>query len=220
MQRQLQHKTIFVAALSVYLGLLIVGAPPHVLAQQSSQASNSSSKPTEDLSPNEKASFDSFYRLVSVINKTPDNEIETHFSFASEIVNGKAVNFRVLASEGNAEIIKLLREINAESNFKTLESLENSSDIRSLETDYKINFSGITVKSTLTFENTGKASTFADTLELLYGNAKVREAEKKPSKPATTEEFSARSVNNQVFIVTRLPRAGLDSLLKANEKAN
>lgn len=220
MTNKLHNRTLFVAALSVYFGLLIVGAPPQVLAQQSTQTITQKDQPTVILSENgnERSLTYLFRQLAEILNKTAANKSDAHFSFASDVINGKLINFQILANEGNSEIIKLLQEITDRFDLKQLASFEGILSVQRVSRDYKVDSTGFAATSSYSFESVSKAKEYAETLESVF--AKLKETAKLSKQTSTGNDFSVQRTNNQIFIVTRLPRGSLDSLFKAGEKAN
>ena len=87
------------------------------------------------------------------------------------------------------------------------------------EVDFRITPDEIVLKTATIWgnENRGQVAGFADNLRSLY--------ERKANSENAIERliYSNTEVsvsNDQIFVVTRLPRAGLDSLVQADEKAN
>lgn len=206
MQRKIQNKTLFVAALSVYLGLLIVGAPPQVLAQ-AALATAQENRIDEKKQTNE-ILFQGFGAKVKAL--AAQGKLDSFdITIRAEIRGNSFVNSQQIVAQGDKELAEFLENL-AESFFKQLPA-------SNFEWTLKGDKTNIDGKISLKFDSVPRAGTFASLLNHLLNTGRQYDA---ASGHNLLKEFIVTSENDQVFIITRLPRAALDSLVKADEKAN
>jgi hypothetical protein len=225
MQNKFHNRTLFVAAISVYLGLLIVGAPPHLLAQQVSKekqrklVEQSSHHSTDRRFP--LPSDEVIIELGKVIAENATDINSTHFSYKTDYFGARAINLQILISQGSPQIIEYLRKTSADLGLdQELISPLASLPYRSFFYNFQANQAEIVVETVYGFDNLKEASNFAESHVSLINNALAMSKNKGLLESDSLGEVRIQHKNNQVFIVTRLPRAGLDALLKAGEKAN
>jgi hypothetical protein len=242
MNNKLHNRTLFVAALSVYFGLLIVGAPPQVLAQTSKTINNAERVfvPQKDfqslnfINKNGDSSgrtlaeaFEQFFKGVendAVVKSLLSNaEIELRSTASrgyyiedSPPPIGLLIDSKNLEKLDEAQITAVVRN---SFHFNLAEYTDRLILISVNEVDFSITPDEIVLKTSTIWgtENKDKVAGFADSLRRLY--------ERKANSESATERliYSNTTVsvrNDQIFIVTRLPRAALDSLVQADEKAN
>lgn len=210
MQRQIQHQTIFVAALSVYLGLLIVGAPPQVLAQVAAATAQQSQANKSDEAEKELAAFTSKLKELAQSGKLNSFDLTIRTQFE----NQKVSKSQVIVTQGDKELTSLLQKFAPSIIERYLGQVSPKQVewiLRGDNSDFKSNI-------TLNFESPRRAQMAASGYNSLL--AVVRFQRKGKTEAVLLDQVNITPENDQVFIVTRLPRAALDSLLKANEKAN
>jgi hypothetical protein len=241
MTSKLHNRTLFVAALSVYFGLLIVGAPPQVLAQTSKTIRDSErivvQKDFQTLNyVNRKGgasgrtlaeAFEQFFEDVK--NDATAKSLLSNADFELRSIAARdffdenspppillSVNSRNLQKLNEALITCIARN---SFHFNLAEDAGELILISVNEVDFSITQNEIVLKTSTIWgaENQHKVAGFANSLQDLYHRRAVSDSAIKRLIYSNTEVFVN---NNQVFVVTRLPRAGLDSLLKADEKAN
>jgi hypothetical protein len=236
MQNKAYNRTLFVAALSVYLGLLIVGAPPQVFGQQQIVKKSSPNRVQENKSGNENQvdeidcrnfTVAEVVRLFAEQSEKLTTIVPTTFSQKEVYRNGQIAELKILVEEGEKFILTFFRnratcQGNQKLSYGTLDDIPTSSIF-----NFRLNQDEIVFDVISSFANAESAKKFAQLSEYLF----VAVTSKKKSELSQTtatekaeifvlENTKVRHENNQVFIVTRLPRAGLEVLLKADEKAN
>lgn len=221
MQRKIHNQTLFVAALSVYFGLLIVGAPPHVFAQQIESQANQlnpkvelNRKPLEDFAKHLKKQI-----LLGQVNLNNSCSISVKASFADD---GKLKNARITSKTGDVALseaaVNLISAFSDSGLFIYLRDLSKLSGEITITLDAdKGNFD---LTNTFQLENSQQAQQIASSLNLVL--SVFRNSQKNVTAVAqeTLRSVEISVQDKELFIVTRLPRAGLDALFKANEKAN
>lgn len=228
MINKIHNKTFFVAALSVYLGLLIVGAPPQVLAQSFlTKNDNVISKNHRAIAEAELHFLQTDFKAVEEYAEIAENLIKiskliTPYNFAFET--------RTNPEFEGISVAKILRKPTLFPE-KTRSKLDNEvkklnvvfpkayrfDDVRFLTT-FQLDSSGLSLPSKFLQNSHSEAfetsSAYQASLESLKRNT-LNEA-----KLLIYENTRSFAENDQVFIVTRLPRAALRSLFTADEKAN
>jgi hypothetical protein len=253
MQNKFHNRTLFVAAISVYLGLLIVGAPPQVLAQtQSSQTNSQKSrdgdkfgcpvsemfgKPIEVGNPFE---VDLAEKLIAFLNAT---KVRIEFvtlenpTFSDETFHTKHLFFKPYIDKDNSLIEHGMDDESVDwmSAAQAGQIVELDDFITNPLSDCphneKLNKEVVRSSIEILLDNSGfkceflikkatpqRAEQLASDLRQAFVSQKLRVTN--PFAKSVYENTIVSFENNQVFIVTRLPRAGLDALLKAGEKAN
>ena len=235
-ERNKNNSIIFLTTLSVYLGLVLVGAPP-ILAQAALTRNfdiQNEIKVKDDLdkkldgeelegSLNE--DFPAlFAQLLNEFKKSVENgrvnlPIQTDFRFEayfnySEMCNGSGFGSDSSADKYLAKIVQDSFRQKIEPRASELADYPRTSakniklNLEANRTDLslKISFGKLNAEQFAEFLNY-KWSLFALSVE----NALTKQI---------YENTKATSENNQVFIVTRLPRGSLDELLKQDAKAD
>lgn len=250
MTSKLHNRTLFVAALSVYLGLLVVGAPPQVLARQSKSiiAINGKTAVAEcdeialreearkkfaeldliaqdvpDLTNITRVLFRDDYRFlwgdferfnVSVSLSESKTKPYQQPSFKIEVTNG--------TSESNLPGMEdFLRHIGMMADFFGRSGCPKTQiKCSPFELLLSLNETEFTSSVKLPRKSSQEAQHFAQAYKSLI-NANACHFSNYKTLQFHYENTNVSARNNQVFIVTRLPRAALDSLnSRANEKVN
>lgn len=206
------NRIIFITTLSVYLGLVLVGATPAVLSQ-SQPAVKSGIKPPDPpiLRVRDLKDFqDKIVRLIQSGNLDLSKPFEA--KFFADSVKGILTNPKFELIAGDRLIDELQREW---FDFVALGVL--LSDASTEKASFHISSDGkvITSNLALRLNNSEKAALFAS------GYNKAFSDERAKGKPnyqykLVFENTKVSSENNQVFIVTRLPRAAIDEFLATN----
>lgn len=128
----------------------------------------------------------------------------------------EATIWQKIDDEGLKSEIELLRERLYGYNFLSDCLLGNSFDGKTtLDTDIDISYEGsnLKVKFSVKKESPQKAKLLSDNLGSAYRS--YEPSENSPIEKVLYENTKVTSENDQVFIITNLPRAGLNSLLAA-----
>ena len=208
-----QNSILVLATLGVYLGLVLVGAAPQVLAQaamtrQFDVKDEIEVKDDLDKKPNDEACSD----LGTVANKQLD-EFGFDKYIAISLVNvikGSVTDFVV---PGN----KLSSQFGDNGFLHTFVPKSTDSSFRnSLDFQIEPQKSNSTFRFTYTLQSTSDAFLFSNALyySFRYIGCNSHARFEKLAYDGSLISYK----NNQVLIVTRLPRAGLDSLLATDAK--
>ena len=249
MQRKIHNQTLFVAALSVYLGLLIVGAPPQVLAQAALTTKLEEAK-TERLQTKEPDEDDfcvglhesaqaqlkrdslkletvsEFISLIQALsleanNKLPFRDFTLDYGYSRGRQSTGIVPIQPYSTDGKniLEVVKPFRLIVQEkgSNFSDFFPLR-CCDRTNFYLTAQFNETEVNAKIKFPIGYQELSQSFARSYQ--SGIDFLRCQKRNLPEAVIYQNTEATSENDQVFIVTRLPRAGLDALSKANEKAN
>jgi hypothetical protein len=233
------NQIIFLTTLSVYLGLVLVGASPQVLAQaaltskfeikdQIEQKDDLDKKPDDDIKTISEG-FDGYLENLEdfIVNLQKLHQIEkfdtSDDSFQLDLKTSTACNVEGCPASHDEEINfdnpKWL--IPALSDFKRgLDNYGFLSDClpdKTRSASLKVNYNGtlLTISFTVDKDSPQKAKQFFDKFNNVI---KLYELdEDKPIVKVLYENTTVTAENNQVFIVTRLPRAAIDSLINAKQ---
>ncbi|CAN5522842.1 hypothetical protein BH18ACI1_BH18ACI1_08060 [soil metagenome] len=203
------NSIVFLTTLSVYLGLVLVGAPPSVLAQVNSVTS-------QRQSVNSKNEFnskpiDEFGNKIRQLIKDGKLDLSKPFEiqFVADLVNEKFTNPKFQLISGDSLIDELQKqwfEAISESRLFTNGSLVT-------RIGFAAKNDGNTLATNLSLKPKSPENTVV--LESVFRIGFL--AAKKQTQNFQTKIFVENTVisseNNQVFIVTRLPRGSLDALL-------
>lgn len=242
MTNKLHNRTLFVAALSVYLGLLIAGAPPQVLAQTSKTINNSERVvvPQKDfqslnyVNKNGDSSgrslgeaFEQFFKgiendaVLKSLLSNPDLEVRSRLS-RGYFVEDSPPPISLLADSKNLykfDEAQIVSHVRNSFHLNLAEYTDRLILISVNEVDFRIIQDELVLKTSTIWgiENQSKVAGFADNLRSLYERKANSESEIGRLIYSNTEVSVSK---DQIFVVTRLPRAALDSLVQADEKAN
>ena len=249
MQRKIHNQTLFVAALSVYLGLLIVGAPPQVLAQavlttkleEAKPERLQTKEPDEDdfcagLHENAQTqlkkdslkleTISEFVNLIQALsleanNKLPFKDFSLDYHYFRERQSTAITPTQSYLSDGRniSEVVKPFRLAVQEKGTKFSEFFPlRCCDRTDFYLTAQFNDTEVNVKVKFSIGYEELSQSFARSYQ--SGIEFLRCQKRSLPEVVIYQNTAAALENDQVFIVTRLPRAGLDALLKANEKAN
>lgn len=228
------NSIVFLTTLSVYLGLVLVGGvAPTVFAQAATtknfnvqdeiEVKNDLDKKPEDSEAENSSAKDFpvlFIQLINEIRTEAESgkysaSVQTEFDFqTSHSRSGLRGNYR-----GGTDISDLdfYRFVNKAVNEKFKSKISETSDSidrkSSWQFQIKVDNSDLSFKASFTKLN---AAPFAAFLNREFGSLALS-AENTLTR-RVYENTKTTSENNQVFIVTRLPRGSLDEFLK-NAKA-
>jgi len=231
-QRNKNNSIVFLTTLSVYLGLVLVGAAPQILAQQSEIISRQA-KTVETQPEKDGCSELEFAEILKLLNKHDPDFTLLKFSYRTEFLENQPTKSQIIVAEGNKSLIDSLRQsVNCDSNRrKSSETIKSSEIGRAMEKAFNNAFpianafsslsadnQEIVSEVTYTFLNTDGAKGFANFFNDLFGHArKIATPEliaENRLASAIFNNITFRHENNQVFMVIRLPRGTLDELLK------
>jgi hypothetical protein len=229
------NQIIFLTTLSVYLGLVLVGASPQVLAQAALTnkfeiKDQIEKKDDLDKNPKENDLFASeIKKLVHELNslsekKVFDWELKNDYKIeglgfsrsddlpaflaSSTFDSGpegsqEDINLTIdnIATEIAKNILKRKRKLGFKEHYSQTIDFNLAFESKKLDIKLGITNKNETVANYLTTE-------FATYLRQLRSNQRL------PKEKLVAENTTVTAENNQVFIVTRLPRAAIDSLIK------
>ena len=236
-QRNKNNSIVFLTTLSVYLGLVLVGgATPQVFAQQTGIISRQS-KTAEIQTAKGECVETSIAEMLELLARYDINQVPLSFTYRVNYSEDKSPILEVLLTEGDKLFVESLRQIatcniNLHKQFENTKSQDKNSEeskeallkalfpFSSVLYDYKANNQELVSNATFSFATNEEAKNYAqsaitqsrkvETLEPIAKNQLVN---------AFLKNTTIRYENNQVFIVTRLPRGSLDEILKQNAKA-
>lgn len=236
-QRNKNNSIIFLTTLSVYLGLVLVGATPQVLAQQTEIISRQS-KTAEIKGVKSDCSENSIADILELLARYDVNQIPLSFIYQVNYSESKSPSLEIHLAQGDKLFVESLRQI-AACNINLLKEFENTkSQDKNLEEfkeamllallpfnsvlyDYKANNQEIVSNATFSFATNDEAKNYAQSATTQSRKIEATEAiAKNRLVSAFLKNTTVRHENNQVFIVTRLPRGSLDELLKQDAKAS
>lgn len=223
--RKNYNSVIFLTTLSVYLGLALVGAPAPVLAQAALTSKFEFKNKVErkddlDKNPDENQSLIlSIIKLVERLDKlskegnfdwNAKNEYEIEdFQLCDEetgklasYVSDDMTNYQV-----NYELVKTSFEIAEKFSAKTTELNIVGKYNRRIKYKFSFGNKSFEFQSKVDFDSQQDAQLFNSAL------ANQLASISKPVKEIVAENTKVTLADNQVFIVTRLPRGSLDALL-------
>jgi len=235
-QRNKNNSIIFLTTLSVYLGLVLVGVTPQVLAQQGGIVSRRANTVEAQLEKGSCSELE-FPEILKLLSKYNADFTSLKFSYQIDYFKNQPAKSQIILAEGNKSLIDSLRQnVNCDSSRQKFsknakaqdEPLPEGKAIEKVVSDafsisnafcnLRADKKEIVFDQTLTFLNIDGAKNFADFLNASLNHARKIEtpeliAENRLAS-AIFNNTTVRYENNQVFIVIRLPRGSLDRLLK------
>lgn len=235
MTNKLHNRTLFVAALSVYFGLLIVGAPPQVLAQtnlkeiaqvQFQEVCNQTENDSKRLLAAHLLGEPMQNLLLDIKDLFEENKLN--------ITNEFSLNFEIALADGEQTRITTKSNVGwLDANFQGIiydfRGVIRGSHHQIFDEKFQkkayywlgsvdLNSDGLSVK-VKTEQDTPRYAQLSAT----FDNSVFQVAacqEKDAVRKAIYENTKSLAEGNNLIVVTNLPRAALGSLLKAGEKAN
>ena len=226
MQRKIHNQTLFVAALSVYLGLLIVGAPPQVLAQTKIV----SDKNIAQSIAKQNLYGDTLNNLIVELNELSkkgkfdwNQQVSSDYGFFSICESDNSPSFEGSTRNINDERLMRLFDVTAEKivrDFIRIEavSLKQPNWRGTFELSIKSDKSGLIIEIKPSRYNEDENIDFVGAYAQFFEQEKV--AQQTESVAIIYQNTQVLGEKSNFLIITRLPRAGLDALPKADEKAN
>jgi hypothetical protein len=236
-QRNKNNSIVFLTTFSVYLGLVLVGGAVSPILAQAALTRNFNIqdeievKDDLDNKPNENDLFaSSIVKLIEELDKLSregkfDWQLKNEIQIEDfELCDPKETT--VLASwVSDGSINNRVDYEIGKTSFKIAEKLLTR--ITELKIggrydrtiDYKFSFNGksLTIQAKVKFDNEKNTQIFAN--EFASYLTQPTHSSNPTKEKIIAEKRKASIENNQVFIVTRLPRGSLDELLKQNVKA-
>jgi hypothetical protein len=222
-QTKTQNAALFVAALSVCFGLLIVGAPNNILAQAVS-TKPVRYEPVVESAPDDsdealKSFLDQVRRLVA--DGTFDLSKPFDVRLESDLVEGKLVNPQISLLRGDDIVFTLTQDLAGalrESNylFAFRKSAENYVYVNKIRLDFSLDKSEAVGNFTLDTDSPPTARQIASAFKVMFDFSRRQTAG--TPEALIYQNAQINFENNQVFIVTRLPRASLTAILKGDGK--
>lgn len=238
------NSIVFLTTLSVYLGLVLVGATPQVLAQaaltrnfdiqiEAEVKDDLDNKPeNDDLSKDVEAvrnfniaqaiiSFaDDLKKLKSIGKVNYETDLNFSQSLRTKLTFNGGYSVSKISSASNPWLETALEELlsNAEAGdlISISDFLSDCEEKNCRETSIEIHSNND--EFTLTFGFTKSSAEKAGLAAEKFGSVFV--SKKAASRDAVIQKIyentKVSSENNQIFIVTRLPRGSIDSLLAKN----
>jgi ribosomal protein L9 len=208
--RKNYNSIVFLTTLSVYLGLVLVGAPAPILAQVNSVTSQNKNVNSEDEFNNKP--IDEFTDKVRQLINNGKLNLSKPFEiqFVADVVGKNFTNPKFQLIAGDSLIDELQRqwfEAISKSNFPIDDSLVDAIGFTA-----KNDGETLTTKVSLKVKKAENVSVFCSILNIGIFFASKEEGINFQKK-IIAKNTVVIPEKNQVFIVTRLPRGSLDALL-------
>jgi len=223
------NSIVFLTTLSVYLGLVLVGAPAPILAQAAlaskievkdkiEKKDDLDNKPDEEVKNLSKKDFPAlFAQLLNEIKENVESgkitlPVQTNFRFEayfnySEMCSGSGFGLEPSADKYLAKIVEdSFRQKIEPTAFKLADFPRNSA--KNIKLSLQANDTNLSLEISFGKHNPERLAEFLNQ-EFSLSAVSVEDVLTKQ----VYENTRATSENNQVFIVTRLPRGSLDSLI-------
>lgn len=212
--RKNYNSIVFLTTLSVYLGLVLVGSPSSVLAQTSLNTENSQIFVGQSLYGN---AIDELVRQLETLRKEgklkADEKIALDYEFSFS--DDGSPQFLGFGERKNEHLANAL-DLTAEKISRDLSKLENvyfkkSERLGSFDFTFAIEPKDFLLKVKHSYDWTKDAEAISG----IFGKYFEQESVVRKNEPLGKiyENTKVTFENNQVFIVTRLPRGSIDSLL-------
>ena len=208
------NRIVFLTTLSVYLGLVLVGGTAPVLAQNSKKSDNPNK--ISIFAPSVGSIFTFDLNPIIELNTLADNK-PLPIKISGKLIpsHQKLTNWEIISSTGNQNIINFLQK-----EFFTpaeLDPPEQPLFAAELFQSVEIDKDTITFTRNTKYNDAGKAAEMAYIFRQMSESAKSPTAKKEIAGNLYLTNTEARAENNQVFIVTRLPRAALNELFAGKD---
>jgi hypothetical protein len=205
------NSIVFLTTLSVYLGLVLVGATPSVLAQNSTDDPNK----VNILVPGKGYIFTFDLNPAIKLNKLAQRQSAlVEMSGRLILSQQKSTNWQIINSSGNKTILDFIqKEFFAPASATIIPDTSLFPIPKELFQSIKVSDENIVISRRSNYDSIEKAVDFANVYGRVIDYARSPQAEKKLSDNLLIINTEVHSENNQVFIVTNLPRASIDELL-------
>ncbi len=204
------NRIVFLTTLSVYLGLVLVGATPQVSAQNKKTVD---ANVVNILIPSQGWILTFDLNPFIELNKLASKEtLQTKVSGKLISQQPPLTGWTTITGTGNQNVIDFLRKefFKQAVMFPPAQPLFTKELFQTIETDGQ----HTTIARTLVFDDVKESAAFQDIFRRTIEYAKSHAADKKIAGNLYITNTQIRAENNQVFIITHLPRAAIDSLFK------
>ncbi|MDQ3800563.1 MAG: hypothetical protein M3384_14025 [Acidobacteriota bacterium] len=211
------NSIVFLTTLSVYLGLVLVGgATPQVSAQDLKKGVEVNK--FNILLPGEGYVFTFDLNPIIELSRLAGKEsLPVNMSGKLIPLQQKFTDWKIIAATGEQKILDFL-----DREFFTPAVLDPPNlplMAKELYQSVEVDKDHITITRGTIFSDPGKGVAFAESYRRIIEYAKSPKAEKPIAGSLILTNTQVRSENNQIFIVTRLPRGSIDAHL-AGKNAN
>lgn len=209
--RKNHNSIIFLTTLSVYLGLVLVGATPQISAQTVKQSVDKNV--VNFLAPGAGMVFTFDLNPIIELNRLVSKEaLPVEISGKLVPLSQEVTHWEIISAKGNQDVLDFLRK----EFFSPLQVsppafgfLQTKENFQSIEVDRD----DITFVRNIVFVDQKNAVYIEKCYRWIIDYAKSPTADKKIAGNPYITNTQVRAENNQVFIVTRLPRGSIESLL-------
>ena len=220
------NSILFITTLSVYFGLVLVGATPSVLAQQAALTQRLEIKneieveddldknPDEDKILSEY--FDSYQLLYSLVKDFSEQYADRsgNYEFNCSAFTAENRNYAVRCTKGTGAFSSVF--IPQISRIRNVFSSEIAGKERQIDVNLLISKSDFSIKTSFQRNPDLQKSVFDNFLNEIVFHSKVQNLDDRFKFYG--QETAITSENDQIFIVTNLPRASIDAFLANNAK--
>ena len=220
-QRGKNNSIIFLTTLSVYLGLVLVGgSTPQVLAQKTKKSGEPNK--ISILVPGEGLVFTFDLNPAIELSKLSVKE-SLPIKISGKLINPqqKFIDWTINEAVGNQQIVSFLCKeffLPSKSDVAS-DTLVTKLFPKEVFQSVEVSKDTISITLNLTFNSVDRVAEMAEIYRRMIEYAKSPKAKTEVAGNLYLINTEVRSENNQVIIVTRLPRGSLDELLKQNAKA-
>ncbi len=217
--RKNYNSIVFLTTLSVYLGLVLVGATPQISAQTSRKDADANK--INILVPGEGLVFTFDLNPSVKLSKLSQSE-SLPIKVSGKIIDSqqKFTDWEITEAVGSQQIVGFVRREFFQPATSNIPPDTLLTRLFPKETSQSVEVSKATVTITrnLTFNGVEKVAKMAEIYRRMIEYAKSPTAKKQVAGNLYLTNTEVRFENNQVFIVTRLPRGSLDALLTQSAK--
>lgn len=216
-QANIKNTAIFVTVLSVYLGLALIGAPPHVLAQAVNQTRSNSANEIQEFN---RKPLEDFRQRYIELYRQGKIDLDQEFSIAINIfaeADGKVSKTKITGKSGDVPLIDIATDLLAAS-FETgfFDSLVYTFSKNKRPVDFNLTINQD--KESLTILLTAKseeANKVASSFNILASLAKVS----RTTKEIKIEEkllnyFQANAEGNNVSLRWSAPKQSVKQIIE------
>lgn len=213
------NRIIFLTTLSVYLGLVLVGATPQVLAQKVKKSDEPNK--ISILVPGEGLVFTFDLNPAIELNKLSSKE-PLPIKVSGRLIDSqeKFTDWKITEAVGSQQIVGFLRREFFAPKESSIQSAALITKLFPKEVFQSVEVSkdAISITRNLTFDGVEKVSEMAEIYRRIIEYAKSPKSKNEVAGNLYLTNTEIRSENNQVIIITRLPRGSLDALLRQDAK--
>lgn len=212
--RKNYNSVIFLTTLSVYLGLVLVGATPQISAQTLRKTDEANK--ISVLVPGEGLIFTfDLNPLIKLSRLSANESLPVKISGKLFDSQQKFTDWKITETGGSQPFVNFLRKeffAPATGNIPS-DSLITKLFPKEISQSVEVSKDAVAITRNLTFDAVKNAVEMAEIYRRMIEYAKSPAAKKEVAGNLYLTNTEVRVENNQVFIVTRLPRGSLDALL-------